>query len=105
MSKYPRIFITHNGKTQSLMQWSEETGIPRHVLYYRHKVSVTTDEIFREYGKENIGNTRMDVTEEKVLELRNKGMSAIKIADMLLCSEGTVRNRFKSLREKEREKC
>jgi len=28
-------FVTYNGKTQTLSQWAEEIGIPKHVLYIR----------------------------------------------------------------------
>lgn len=29
--------ITYKGKTQNLLEWSSETGIPRHILYDRYK--------------------------------------------------------------------
>ena len=32
------ITMTYNGKTQTLSQWSEEIGLDRDMLYWRHKL-------------------------------------------------------------------
>lgn len=88
------VLITHNGKTQTLREWSEETGICMDNLYYRYRAGRTPEEILRKYDVHNIGCTRVDVTEENVRELKEQGLSVTKIANVLGCSEGTVRNRL-----------
>lgn len=89
------IVIEYNGKTQTLRQWSEETGISMDALYSRYRAGKTTEEIFKKYDVKNIGCTRVDVSTYKILELRKQGMSIPKIAKEVGCSQGTVYNRLK----------
>lgn len=44
-----------------------------------------------------LDRTRYDITSEKILELKNGGLSNYKIAKILNCSEGTIRNRVKNM--------
>ena len=41
------IFISYKGKTQTLAQWSRETGINRTTLKYRYSQGYTTEKIFK----------------------------------------------------------
>lgn len=91
------IIISYNGKTQTLRQWSRETGILADKLYYRYYAGKTPEEIFARYDVDNIGCTRKDVSADKVYELRSQGMSVAEIANVLNCCENTVRKRLKAL--------
>lgn len=97
-NKSSNILLSYNGKTQTLQQWSEETGISTDALYYRYHAGKSAEEILKKYNT-NIGSTRVDITDDKVLELREQGMSIPKIAKALSCSQGTVYNRLKKLTE------
>ena len=97
-NKSSNILLSYNGKTQTLQQWSEETGISTDALYYRYHAGKSAEEILKKYNT-NIGSTRVDITDDKVLELREQGMSIPKIAKALSCSQGTVYNRLKKLAE------
>lgn len=39
-----RVYLTHNGKTQTIRKWAEETGIPDRVIYRRKIVSCWEDD-------------------------------------------------------------
>ena len=97
-NKSSNILLSYNGKTQTLQQWSEETGISTDALYYRYHAGKSAEEILKKYNT-NIGSTRVDITDDKVLELREQGMSIPKIAKALSCSQGTDYNRLKKLAE------
>ena len=98
-NKSSNILITYNGKTQTLRKWSEETGIHVDTLYSRYHSGKTPKEIFKNYGVKNIGNTRVDIDTNRILELRKEGMSIPKIASIVGCSQGTVWNRLAKLKE------
>lgn len=89
------IVITYNGKTQTLRQWSEETGISMDALYSRYRAGKTAEEILKKYDVRNIGCTRVDISTNRIIELRKQGMSIPKIAKEVGCSQGTVYNRLK----------
>lgn len=97
-NKSSNIVLEYNGKSQTLQQWSEEIGVSTDALYYRYHEGKSAEEILRKYDT-NIGCTRVDITDDKVLELREQGMSIPKIAKALGCSQGTVYNRLKKLAE------
>jgi uncharacterized protein (DUF433 family) len=88
-NKSTNIVLEYNGKTQTLQQWSEETGISVDRLYYRYHAGKSAEEILKKYDVKNIGYTRVDVTEEAVLELRKQGMSISKMANYFGCSQTT----------------
>lgn len=93
------VIISYNGKTQTLRQWSRETGISAHTLYYRYSSGKATEEIFKKYDVKNIGCTRTDVRADNVIELRKKGFSVAEIANTLGCCKNTVRKRLKALKQ------
>lgn len=98
-NKSSNVLITYNGKTQTLREWSEETGIHMDNLYYRYRAGKTPKEILEKFDVKNIGNTRKDISTSRILELRKEGMSIPKIASVVGCSQGTVWNRLAKLKE------
>lgn len=102
-NKSTNIVLEYNGKTQTLQQWSEETGISVDRLYYRYHAGKTAEEILKKYDVKNIGYTRVDITEEIVYELKKQGMSTSKMSKVLGCSQGAIRNRLKKLESMRKE--
>lgn len=102
-NKSNNIVITYEGKTQTLRKWSEETGINADTLYHRYRMGKMPEEILKVYDVKNIGCTRTDVDNMKVLELKQQGRSINEIAEVFSCSPNTIRNRLAKLKELEGE--
>ena len=100
-NKSNNIIITYNGKSQTLQKWSEETGIKADTLYYRYHIGKTPEEIFKKYDVKNIGCTRIDVDNEKILTLKQQGKNINEIAEVFGCSPNIIRNRLTKLKEME----
>lgn len=50
-NKRDNVFLTYNGKTQTMAQWSRELGINRHTINKRHQRGYTDKECL--FGRDN----------------------------------------------------
>jgi hypothetical protein len=51
------IFLTHEGKTMNISEWSKETGVPRSTIMYRMNKGLPTDKIL-ERKEDNEQNSK-----------------------------------------------
>lgn len=47
------IYLTYNGKTQNISEWSEETGIPRSTIAYRMSKNLPADKVLERKDESN----------------------------------------------------
>lgn len=47
------VYITYNGQTKNISEWSEETGIPRTTIMYRLNKEMPVEKIFEKKGDSN----------------------------------------------------
>ena len=56
-----KIYITYNGKTQSIQEWSAETGIPYSTIDRRYRQNLPLDQVFNNSGKRiNLGKVKSE---------------------------------------------
>ena len=58
-STHNATYITHNGKTMNITEWSRETGIPRTTIMYRLSKELPVEKVLerKDSNEENITGT------------------------------------------------